>query len=76
MHVSPSGECSGRVKAARLTATFGLLLLAADRDHGLRPDDLLLLLVQLWTGIVYEDGHDDGLWELFLEQNFIKKGGK
>ena len=38
---------------------FGLLLPAADQDHYVRPDRLLLLLGQLWTLIVHEDGHVD-----------------
>ena len=48
-----------------LTPTLGLLLLATDRYHGLRPDKLPLLLVQFGTGIVYKDRHDV-LWALVV----------
>lgn len=37
----------------------GNFLLAADRDHGLGTDELLLFLVQFGTAIVYKDRHDD-----------------
>ena len=51
---------------------FGLFLLVTDGDHDLRPDKLILLLVQLRAGIVYKNRHDV-LYEQFLSANSGKR---
>jgi hypothetical protein len=44
-----------------ISLMFGFPLLVADQNHDLGPDNLLLLLAQLWAIIAHEHGHFQGL---------------